>query len=113
VEWIAACFAAAVAEKERANHSSMTMNSFPVSEPARWPLLLVIVAALGAGCTSTSTNPRKPGSYTAARHMTTGSNIPQPESIDNANSTMGADQMQNLGNNQDQNSMRAASGGGR
>jgi hypothetical protein len=89
----------------------MTINSLLISKPAGWLLILLIVAIL-AGCTSTSTNPRKPGSYTAARHMTTGSNIPQPESIDNANSTMGADQMQNSGNNQNQNSMRAASGGG-
>jgi hypothetical protein len=109
---IAACFAAAVEEKKQTNQSSMSMNFLPISEPAGWPLILLIVAILGAGCTSTSTNPRKPGSYTAARHMTTGSNIPQPESIDNANSTMGADQMQNSGNNQNQNSMRAASGGG-
>ncbi len=50
---------------------------------------LVIVCGLGlvlAGC-STDDQTAKRGSYTAARHKALGSNIMQPASADNMNST--------------------------
>lgn len=52
------------------------------------------------GCqqTTASSTPKKTGTYTAARHMTVGSNIPQRESADSTGATYDPDQFQNFQN---------------
>ena len=71
------------------------------------------VALLAVGCSTTDSSQPKKGSYTAVRHMQTGSHIPQPESIDTANSTMDTAEMEREANNANMSAMRGAAGGAR
>jgi hypothetical protein len=64
----------------------------------------------GMSCTS-SDQPRKTGSYAAARKMQVGSNIPQPYNADSRASTINEQELERAGNQQSMSSMNAMQGG--
>ncbi len=70
------------------------------------------LSLLAAGCQSSS-EPKKAGTYAAARQMRIGSNIPQPTSADNVNSTaMSADELDRMSRLQSTANLGGLGGGG-
>ena len=75
-------------------------------------LLASTVLGTFAGCQqTTASTPKKTGSYAAARHNMVGSNIPQPTSADNVNSTVDDNQLSKLQQNQTTNVGSSLGGG--
>ena len=63
------------------------------------------------GCQSDT--PGKTGTYTAARHTQTGSNIPLPSNASSNNDTMSTSDLERVGSSQNMSAARAMSGGAR